>query len=127
MYDMSQKYADRWWVRYRDVDEAIEQWNQCARLTRRLLGAPEVLLIRHERLRAEAESVLREVCRFAGLPFTTDMIERRVEGARGVVTEREPWKADVFNQVRAVDDRFNEVFDAAQRTYVESRLERIEF
>lgn len=127
MYDMSQKYADRWWIRYRDVDEAIEQWNQCARLTRRLLDVPEVLLIRHERLRADPESVLHEVCRFAGLAFAPQMIERRIEGARAVVTEREPWKADVFDQVRAIDDRFNQVFDPAQRAYVEARLERIDF
>ena len=127
MFDMSQKYSDRWWARYRDVDEAIEQWNQCARLTRRLLDVPEVLLIRHEQLRADPESVLREVCRFTGLVFSADMIERRTEGARGVVNEREPWKADVFNQVRAVDDRFTQVFDATQRAYVESRLERLDF
>jgi hypothetical protein len=127
MHDMSRKYADRWWIRYRDIDEAIEQWNQCARLTRRLLEVPEVLLIRHERLRADPEPVLREVCRFAGLEFAPRMIERRVEGAQAVVTEREPWKADVFNQVRAIDDRFNDVFDAAQRAYVEARLERIDF
>ena len=127
LYDMSQKYADRWWVRYRDIDEAIEQWNQCARLTRRLLDVPEVLLIRHERLRADPEPVLREVCRFAGLEFAPDMIERRVEGAQAVVTHLEPWKADVLNEVRAIDDRFNEVFDAAQRAYVEARLERIDF
>jgi hypothetical protein len=55
------------------------------------------------------------------------MIERRLEGAKGVVTGREPWKADVFNELRIVDDRFNEVFDATQRAYVESRLERIDF
>jgi hypothetical protein len=127
MYDMSHKYADRWWIRYRDLDEAIEQWNQCARLTRRLLDHPDVLLVRHEQLRADPETVVREICRFAGLPFAREMIERRAEGARAVVTEREPWKADVLNQLRGVEDRFSEIFDAAQRAYVEARLEPIDF
>jgi len=125
---MSLKYPDRWWMRYRDLDQAIEHWNACARSTLRLLSAPHVLLIRHEALRADPEAVLREVCRFAGFPFDPAMIERRVEGARAIVTERESWKNDVLKPSRvAIEDRFAEVFVAEQRTYVEARLERIDF
>jgi sulfotransferase family protein len=128
LYDMARKYPDRWWVRYRDLDESIEHWNVGARSTRKLLGRPEVMLVRQEALRADPERVLREVCRFAGLPFATEMIERRVEAARAIVTEREGWKADVLGEVRlAIEDRFSEVFDAEQRAYVEARLERVDF
>jgi hypothetical protein len=128
MYDMSRKYPDRWWIRYRDLDASIEHWNQCARATRLLLGHPDVLVIRHEALRANPEAVMREVCRFAGLPFTREMIRRRAENARSIVTAREPWKADVLADVRsAVEDRFERVLDPEQRAYVEARLERVEF
>jgi len=128
MYDMACKYPDRWWVRYRDLDEAIEHWNACARSTRGMLGRSEVLLVRHEALRSDPQSVLREVCRFAGLQFTRDMIDRRAEHARAIVTAREPWKAEVLERVRsAIEDRFAQVFNAEQRAYVESRLERIDF
>jgi len=128
LYDMARKYPDRFWVKYRDLDEAIERWNICVRYTRGLLDLPEVLLVRYERLVSETEAVVEEVCRFAGLPFRRDMIERRADAASAVVTAREPWKADVLAPMRAApEDKFNEVFTADQRAYVEARLERVDF
>jgi hypothetical protein len=128
LYDMACKYPDRFWVKYRDLDQAIERWNICVGYTRRLLDVPEVLVVRYERLVSETEAVLEDVCRFAGLPFTRDMIDRRLEAAGRVVTSREPWKADVLTPMRSVvEDKFSEVFTADQKAYVEARLERLDF
>ena len=128
LYDMARQYPDRWWVRYRDLDNAIERWNISVRHTRRLLDVPDVLLVRYERLVAETAAVAEEVCRFAGLPFSRDMIDRRAEAASTVVTAGEPWKADVLTPMRSsAPDKFNELFDAEQKAYIESRLERIDF
>jgi sulfotransferase family protein len=128
LYDMACKYPDRFWVKYRDLDQAIERWNICVGYTRRLLDVPEVLVVRYERLVSETEAVLEDVCRFAGLPFTRDMIDRRLEAAGRVVTSREPWKADVLTPMRfVVEDKFNELLTADQKAYVEARLERIDF
>lgn len=127
LYDMACKYPDRWWVRYRDLDVAIETWNRCARVTRRQLDMPEVLVIRHERLVTDTEAVMHEVCRFTGLPFTRQMIDSRVQAAGSVIASHEPWKTDVLNPIRsALDDKFDRLFDPAQKAYVEARLEKLD-
>jgi len=128
LYDMARKYPDRWWVRFRDLDVAIDMWNRSARHARLLLGMPGVLLIRHERLLSETEAVMQEVCRFAGLPFTRQMFDRRVESARAVITAREPWKAEVLTPIRSgIEDKFTHLFDPDQQAYIEARLEQIDF
>jgi hypothetical protein len=128
LYDMARQYPDWWWGKYRDLDAAIERWNICVRHTRLLLPVPEVLLVRYERLVAETEAVVEEVCRFTGLPFSRDMIDRRAEAASTIMTAREPWKADVLTPMRsAPEDKFSKVFNDEQKAYIEARLERIDF
>jgi Sulfotransferase family len=128
LYDMACKYPDRWWSRFRDLDQAIDVWNRCAIRTRQLLRMPEVLVLRHERLLSDTEAVVQEACRFLGLPFTRQMIDCRAQAASSVITEHEPWKADVLTPMRsATDDKFGRLFDAGQKAYIEARLERIEF
>ena len=125
---MARKYPDRFWAKYRDLDEAIEHWNVCVSHTRRLLNVPEVLLVRHERLVTDTEAVAQEMCGFAGLAFSRDMIDRRAAAAAAVVRGAELWKADVLTPIRsAAADKFGQLFDAEQKAYVESRLERIDF
>jgi hypothetical protein len=128
LYDMARKYPDLFWAKYRDLDEAIKLWNGCVRHTRRLLNVPEVLLVRHERLVSDTEAVVQEMCGFAGLVYSRDMIDRRAEAAAAVIRGAESWKADVLKPIRAAaDDKFDRLFDAEQRAYVEARLERIDF
>jgi hypothetical protein len=126
LYDMACQYPDRWWARYRDLDLAIEEWNACARQTRRLRAVPEVLLLRHERLLADTQAVAHELCRFAGLPFTRRMIDGRAQSARALITAREPWKAEVLTPIRPVEDKFARLFDAGQQAYIAARLEAVD-
>ena len=63
---------------------------------------PEVLLIRYERLISETEAVIEDVCRFAGLPFSREMIDRRAEAASTVVATGEPWKEEALAAMRTV-------------------------
>lgn len=128
LYDMACRFPDRWWARYRDLDQAILQWNECARHTRFHRGLPDVLLVRHEPLRVDTEAVLQQVCAFTGLPFTRDMLDRRVEAARELFTPREPWKDDVLAPIRPIiEDKFSRLFDAEQRAYIDARLEPLDF
>jgi hypothetical protein len=128
LYEMARKYPDLWWGKFRDLDWAIRVWNRAATHTRLLLGMPEALVIRHERLLSDTEAVAREVCRFAGLPFSRRMLDCRAEAASTIVTAYEPWKADVLRPIRpAVEDKFERLFDAAQQAYIQARLERVDF
>jgi hypothetical protein len=128
LYDMAGKYPDLWWAKFRDLDWAITVWNRAATHTRLLLAMPEALVIRHERLLSDTEAVVREVCQFAGLPFSRCMLDCRAEAASTIITADEPWKADVMTPIRpAVEDKFERLFDAEQQAYIEARLERVDF
>jgi hypothetical protein len=128
LYALALEYPDKFWTRFLDVDLAIEHWNVSLRHTRELIGAPGVMLVRYERLLAEPEPVLREICAFAGLRFSREMLDRRSEVAPTLILDFETWKTRVLGAVPASSEsRFEELFDAAQRAYIESRLEPIDF
>lgn len=127
LYDMACRYPSRWWAMYRDLDAAIEEWNRCARDMRQLLGMPDVLLIHHERLRSETEAVAQQICHFFNLCFSRRMIDSRTAAARSVITVREPWKAEVWGPIKpATDDKYERLFDASQKAYIEARLEQFD-
>ena len=126
LHEMARSYPDRFWAKYRSLDTAIERWNVCVQRTRGLLNIPEVLLVRHERLVSDTEAVAQEICNFSGLAFSRDMIERRAQVAGSMIRGDEPWKADVLKPIRSAD-KFDLLFDAEQKAYIESRLERIDF
>jgi hypothetical protein len=68
------------------------------------------------------------MCRFAGVEFSCDMIDRCAEAAGAVVGSTESRKADVFKPIRsAAEDKFDQLLEAKQKAYVESRLEQIDF
>jgi sulfotransferase family protein len=95
-----------------DLDVGINRWSDSARCTRARRDAPQLLLVRYGKLVSDTAAVLRETCRFIGLPFRQEMTERRAEGARALVTMAEPWKTDVFGPVRPQPD---DKFDRLQR------------
>ncbi len=129
LHDLALKYPDVWWwARYRDLDQAIKTWNYCARQARALRNLDGVLLVRYERLVSETDAVLREICAFAGLPFRPEMIQRRAEAAGAVVCVDEPWKRGVLEPLQpATADKFDRIFSAEQKAYIEARLKRINF
>jgi hypothetical protein len=128
LYGLAVEYPDKFWTKFLDLDLAIEHWNVSLRHTRELVGVPEVMLVRYERLLAETEAVLREICAFTGLPFSREMLDRRSEVAPALILDFETWKARVLGAVPAsIESRFDQLFDAGQKAYIESRLEPIDF
>jgi sulfotransferase family protein len=128
LYSLALEYPDKFWARFLDLDLAIEHWNVSLRHARALLRVPNVLLVRYERLLAEAEAVLGEICAFAGLAFSREMIDRRSEVASELILDFETWKARVLGAISpSSESRFDRIFDAGQKAYIESRLEPIDF
>jgi hypothetical protein len=128
LYGLALEYPDKFWTKFLDLDLAIEHWNVALRHTRELIGVPEVMLVRYERLLSETETVLREICEFAGLRFSREMLDRRSEVAPALILDFETWKTRVLGAVPASSEsRFEQLFDAGQKTYIELRLEPIDF
>ena len=127
LYEAARRHPNVWWQEGADdLEEAVKRWNRSMRYASALRDDPDVHVVRYERLISETEPELRTICAFAGLPFEPEMIDRRAEAARGIVTAAEPWKAGVLEDVWEVDDKFARVFDAEQRAYVTAHLEAVD-
>jgi hypothetical protein len=62
------------------------------------------------------DMVVQGMCRFAGVAFTSDMIDRRTEAAGAVVRSDESWKASVSKPIRsAAEDKFDELSTPSRR------------
>ena len=128
LYEAARNHPNVWWPQGRsDVDEAITRWNTFLRHAHAIRDASDVRIVRYERLVEETERTLEEMCAFAELPYSPEMMERRVEAARDVVTAIEPWKAGVLGPLRTHDDKFVRVFSAEQKAYIEAHLDPIGF
>lgn len=128
LYQAARDHPNVWWPQGRsDLDEAINRWNTFLNHAQALRGAIDVRIVRYERLVSETKATLEQICAFAELPYSPEMVERRSEAAREVVTAIEPWKAGVLGPLRADDDKFERVFSAEQRAYIQARLQPIDF
>ncbi len=129
LYDMSVKYPQRsWWKEYSDLDHAIANWNTCVRLARRYRHKKNYLVVKYERFVSSPESVLREVCDFIGVAFSDDMLEQRAQAADAIVLSVEAWKQSASEQISGDrQGKFDKLFDDAQKTYINERLEKVDF
>jgi hypothetical protein len=128
LYGLALEYPDKFWTKFLDLDLAIEHWNVSLRHTREIMKVPEVMLVRYERLLSETEAALREICEFAGLRFSREMLDRRSEAAPALILDFETWKTRVLGAVpTSSESKFDQLFDAGQKAYIESRLEPIDF
>jgi hypothetical protein len=83
-------------------------------------------LVRYEHLVEEPQSVLTELCRFIGVAFNEKMLRDYSVAAKGVILEREPWKAAVGNKIQnANSTKFYELFNEEQRQYILNRLSEV--
>ncbi|MGH7967634.1 MAG: sulfotransferase family protein [Limisphaerales bacterium] len=63
-------------VSYTKAHRLVRQWNQCARQIPRLLDCPnQFLVVRYEDLVSKPQSVLQQICRFAGLDFSPALLK----------------------------------------------------
>jgi hypothetical protein len=128
LYEAAIKHPNVWWPQGRsDLDEAVNRWNTFLSHAQAIREAVHVRIVRYEKLVSETKATLEDICAFAGLPYSPEMVERRSEAAREVVTTIEPWKTGVLGPLRADDDKFERVFSAEQKAYVEARLQPIDF
>ena len=128
LYEAARQYPNVWWQQGADdLEKAVKRWNKSVSHARMLRGDADVRVVRYERVVSDTESELRDICAFVGLPFAPEMIERRAEAALGIVTDAEPWKAGVLEDIRDVEDKFVRVFSAEQKAYVTAHLQPIDF
>ena len=127
LHDMGRRFPDKWWKQFLDIDLCIAMWNRSVQSTRRFRHHPAHMLVRYDDLVTSTEAVLRDICRFLGLEYSTHMIENRGQANRPLVMSKEPWKAEASQPLTLhKGEKFERLFDAEQQKHIQSRLERLD-
>jgi hypothetical protein len=121
LYEVTHRYPETWHGGW-SIDRCVAKWNEDVARTRAQLHKANHLAVRYERLVEEPERVLARVCRFLGIGFRRDLLDRQPQAARSLILANEPWKAGVVAGLTRSQGKFGQVFDAAQRDYISGRL-----
>jgi hypothetical protein len=123
LFDVAHKYSDRWIPQYRTIDGCVSRWLAAAHATETQAGLKNRLFVKYEELAANPEAVASRVCGFAGIPYCEDMLENRSGSYARIVRDREPHKKNVQEAIASRNGtKFEQLFDAAQRSYIISKL-----
>ncbi|MEI7035758.1 sulfotransferase [Fulvimonas yonginensis] len=123
MYDVANRYPDRWLAPYRTVEGCVARWLASARAAYRQAGVPNRMFVAYEKLVAEPAPALVAVCEFAGINYHPQMLAERRGVYRAIVRDREPHKRNVQEQIRSRNGtKFQELFDERQRASILAAL-----
>jgi len=119
LHNAAREYPESWGRHYGSLDRCIARWRLCIARTRAHLGKDNHEAVRYEQLVSDPRAVLQALCSFIGIPFEEGMVTGYRHASRRVVLDREPWKAEVREEI--VDrsmTKFPERLDEQQRGYV---------
>jgi len=123
----AREYPESWGRHYGSLDRCIARWRLCIARTREQLGKDNHMAVRYEQLVSDPQAVLQAICPFIGVPFEEGMMAGYRHASRRVVLDREPWKAEVREEI--VDHgmtKFHELLDERQRSYVLEQIAAVE-
>jgi len=109
--------ASQGWERPYDLATCARRWNADVGFSVGRLGSPRDHFVLYEELASRPEEALARLVDELGLDWQPEMLERYGRTSDRLVTEDEPWKADVGRRIRpsATSDR---VLTAQQRSQV---------
>ena len=114
--------AEGWGSSY-TVDTALDTWRECVAITAAHLGRPGHAVLGYAELVADPVGVLGRVCGQVGLPFDPAMVEGRAAAAGALIKDFETWKGANTGPLRhRPRERFEQLFDAPTRRYVEEQV-----
>lgn len=111
------------WRPYLDVSRCVDRWATAVRESRRWLGQDGHLHVSYEDLVDRPDETLDRIVLFLGTEPDPGLWSRYRRMAGGLIRADEPWKRMNLQPI-VRRDRFAEVFDSAQRRWVEAALER---
>jgi len=123
MFDVAQKYSERWNPHYRTLDGCINRWLSAARDTAGQSGRDNRLFVAYEELASDPVGVAERVCHFIGIPYVPGMVDNRGSVFDQIVRDREPHKANVQEQIAPRNGtKFGQLFTPEQQAHVMQRL-----
>jgi hypothetical protein len=124
LHEVTRRFPDRWHGAW-NIDRCIEKWTGAASVSIGMAGRRTHHLVSFEVLLDEPDRILAGICEFLGVPYSTQMTERRSD-ATGAIMRDEPWKAMVRTEVSPPIARFERVFTKEQQDYVRARTESVQ-
>jgi len=124
LYDVSHNHKRRdIWGEPWTIDKCVKTWIDSVQFSSHHLHKPNHLLIRYEKLVADPEKVLTQLCNFLGLEFDAVMLSAYGETAQKVVRPDETWKASVGAPIKSANGKkFYELFNSEEQSYILEQL-----
>lgn len=120
----AQKYPNAHWPKmYTTVERIVARWNKALTDSMEWRSAPGHLFVQYESLVANPLPVLEILCTRTSLPFEESTLSARENATNRIVGKDEPWKSGVSKPIQSASrSQFRDVFDRAEREYVERNL-----
>jgi LPS sulfotransferase NodH len=123
MYDVANRYPDRWRHEYRTIEGCIGRWIASARAAEAQAGRADRLFVAYEQLAADPATTVARVCAFLGLAFDPRMIEQRQAAYGHIVHDREPHKQNVREAIASRNGtKFSRLFTPPQQARILAAL-----
>jgi hypothetical protein len=123
MYDVANRYPDRWRSEYRTVEGCVGRWIASARAAEAQAGQPNRMFVAYEELAQDPARTVARVCAFLGLTFEPAMIEERGTAYGHIVREREPHKSNVREAIASRNGtKFTRLFTPQQQARILAAL-----
>ena len=109
------------------VEQAVDLWAECVAITAAHRGRPGHTVVGYAELAQHPERALAAACAEVGLPYAPEMVADRARAAGALIKDFESWKgANTGPLVYRPRERFEQVFDAATRRWVEERVAAVQ-
>lgn len=116
MYDVANRYPDRWRHEYRTIEGCVGRWIASARAAQAQAGHAGRMFVAYEELASDTATTVARVCAFLGLAFDQAMIEQRAAAYDRIVRDHEPHKQNVRESLGSRNGtKFSRLFTHAQQ------------
>jgi hypothetical protein len=123
MYDVANRYPDRWRHEYRTVEGCVGRWIASARAAEAQAGRADRMFVAYEQLATDPAATVARVCTFLGLAFDARMIEQRQAAYGHIVHDREPHKQNVREAIASRNGtKFSRLFTRQQQARILAAL-----
>lgn len=101
--DAAKRFPDsEAWKYFGEIDVCIDVWRRSTEIAVKCAGHKRHVLIDYDDLCVRPRAVIARIEALLGIPNcdSADQEERRLQGAKKIVTKSEPWKSGVFSSIR---------------------------
>lgn len=119
LYEVSNKYKEHWsggWT----IEKCIDHWLRCINATHRFVNESEQhFIVNYEILVEDPKPILKEMCRFLGITFQTNMLDTRDAAANEITLASEEWKSNVSTKTQKLNHRkFDKIFSDSEQVFI---------